>query len=160
RGSRALLLAEPDAILGAFESLPLSARRAIAEAVAEDGRWRMAGYNLGPLQVGLARGLWNLRESLPYGRAANRTAALLQAAVQVGPAWGVHRFYRRMLALRGRVSPRPRLADVLAAAGVDPSPLAVAYAQEIAQLSSYRGYWHDAGRNTTVGLLVGLDFIE
>jgi hypothetical protein len=158
--SRSSLLAEPDAILGGFESLSDGARRAVVDAVAADNRWRMAAYNMGPLHVSLAKGLWRVRGRLRYGRAAHRAAELLQAAIQSGPAWALHRIYRRALALKARVSRRPRLAEILAVAGVDATPLAVAYARAVTQLPEYRGYWDDRERNSTVGLVVGLDFIQ
>jgi hypothetical protein len=43
---------------------------------------------------------------------------------------------------------------------VEPRTLAVRYARGIEQLPAYRGFWHDPAAHSTVGLIVGLDFVQ
>jgi hypothetical protein len=156
----AALLIEPDAVLGAFDSLPSNSRRAMVETVTQDGRWRMAAYNLGIWHAPLARGLRRVQSKLPSGHLVGQLAELFAAALQVGPGWALHTVYRRCLALTARFARRPRIPAVLAAAGVDVRDLAVRYVRGVPQLPAYRGFWHDPTSHTTVGLLVGLDLIE
>jgi len=154
------LLAEPESVLGEFESLPAASRRAIVNAVVRDGRGRMAGYEMGRAHVWLARKLWAAESRIRFGRFVRPSTELLATLVQVAPAWGVHALLRRGLAWPAKVARRPRLENVLAAAGVETRNLAVCYASGIPQLPAYRGFWHDPALHSTVGLVVGLDFIQ
>ena len=155
----AALLAEPDGVLGTFESLSSNAQRAVIEAIAKDDRWRMAGHDLGRWHAALTRSFWLAQSKLSNLR-VRETVELCATALQAGPMWGVYATYRKYLATLARVSPRPKLSNVLAETRVDVRKLAVSYASGVRQLPPYRGFWHEAASNTTVGLIVGIDLIE
>jgi hypothetical protein len=146
-------------LLGPFDSLPAGARKGIVETVERDGRWRMGGFDLGRFHAWLARSLWRVRNRLKWGPARAAVGAVA-SVVQAGPFLMLPVLHRRGQALRARLTGRPALADVLAAAGVEPRTLAVRYATGLEQQPSYRGFWHDPATSSTVGLIVGLDFVR
>jgi hypothetical protein len=152
------LFAEPETILGPFDSLPPTAQGALVSALDEDDRWRMAGFDLGRIHSSLARNLRRSGRRLRYG-AAKSSLQFVAAVIQSAMYYGFHWAYRRFLSWRARIRRRPAISDILAEAGIDIRSLAVLYARGLGQLSGYRGFWHDPSRNTTVGLMVGLDFI-
>jgi hypothetical protein len=71
----------------------------------------------------------------------------------------VHMLYRRALAWRGRVAREPTLAAALSIAGLDARLIASSYLRKTPQPTDTAGYWHDPARHTTVGVVVGIDFI-
>ncbi len=158
--SRSGLLGEPESVLGAFDTLSADARTALVELVARDARWRMAAYSLGRWHEAATRALWRFENRVRYGTRRRAAAELLASAVQAGPWFALPAVRRGWLSLRARVAPRPRLADFLAAARVEVRDLAVRYARGLPQEPSFRGFWHEPAKHSTVGIIVGLDLIE
>jgi hypothetical protein len=70
-----------------------------------------------------------------------------------------HMLYRRALDWQGWNSREPTLAAALQIAGLDARLLAASYLRETPQPLETAGYWHDASRHTTVGVVIGIDFI-
>ena len=157
---RSTVLAEPDRVLGPFDSLPGGAQRAVVEAVVSDDRWRMAAYNVGVLHAPLLRALRRVMSRPTFGYRVRQATELLAASLQMGPARVVYAVHRAGQALRAKFGRRPKLGDTVMAGGARVRDLAVCYARGVPQLPAYRGFWHDPERRTTVGLLVGLDLIE
>jgi hypothetical protein len=158
--SRSGLLADPESVLGPFEDLPLHAREALADVVTRDARWRMAGYSLGRWHEASARTLWRFQNWLRYGSRRRAAVELLASAAQAGPFFAIPAVRRAWKSLRARFAVRPTLGDFLAATGVETRSLAVRYVRGLPQQRAYRGFWHDSGSHSTVGLVVGLDLIE
>jgi hypothetical protein len=71
----------------------------------------------------------------------------------------VHMMYRKALAWRGWGGRAPTLAAALTIAGLDARVIASTYLRGMPQPLDTAGYWHDASRHTTVGVVVGIDFI-
>jgi hypothetical protein len=153
-------LADPEQSLGVFEALPESARRELVRLLNEDGHWRMAAYDVGPWHAALTRTLWRVAARLRGGRVIRPVVETFASFLQAGPYFTVYTVYRRVLAWRARLSARPRFSGVLAAADVEVRALGVRYARGLAQSRSYPGFWHDPERHATVGMIVGLDFID
>jgi hypothetical protein len=70
-----------------------------------------------------------------------------------------HEIYRASLSWRGRFMPRPTLAAALRLAGLDARALASTYLRDVPQPAETVAYWHDASRQSTVGVVIGIDFI-
>lgn len=153
------LLADADDVLGPFDALPPAARRAIVETVESDDRWRMAGFDLGRPHTSISSLLWRAKDRLRPGGAARSAAEAGASIFRAGPFLGLPVLHRQFSALRGKLARRPRLRDVLARAGVESRTLSVRYARGIEQQPAYRGFWHDRSTHSTVGLIVGLDFV-
>jgi hypothetical protein len=153
-------LADPEEVLGEFDALPEVARRELVRVLDEDGRWRMAAYDLGAWQPAVARVLWTAGGKMAHGRIARRVLESLASGIQAAPYFALHAGRGAALAAKARVGGGRRLDEVLAAAGVEVRNLGVRYARGLAQSRSYPGFWHDRARHTTVGMIVGLDFID
>ncbi len=154
------MLADPEEVLGEFDALPEPARRELLRLLDEDGLWRMAAYDLGAWHSAVTRTLWRTGARLRHGRVVRPFVELLASGFQAAPYFAVHAAYRRALASRARLSNRPRLSEVLASADVEVRNLGVRYARGLKQSRSYPGFWHDRERHATVGMIVGIDFIE
>jgi len=141
-----------------FESLSPERRRGIVRAIAAEDRWRTAGYELGEAHAAAVRGLRSLAARARV-RPASELFRLLVSAMQSGPARGVHAIYRASRRLARPLSRDAAFLGNLAKAGVRPWDLAVRYAEGIPQPVRLRGYWHDAARTQTVGIVLGMDFI-
>jgi hypothetical protein len=63
------------------------------------------------------------------------------------------------LAYRGWIPREPTLAAALKIAGLDARTIASSYLKQTPQPPETAAYWHDAARQTTVGVVVGIDFI-
>jgi hypothetical protein len=156
---RASLLADAETVLGPFESLSPQGRGALLDTLAWDERWRMAGYDLGPVHASLARALWRLARRRK-GRWGHSVAESLAISARTGPRVVLHALGRLTLSWRARFGWRPKLRDFLIASGAEVRYLCALYARDIVQRPSYRGFWHSETRRTTVGLILGLDFVE
>jgi hypothetical protein len=67
--------------------------------------------------------------------------------------------YRRALLWRGWNSSQPTLSGVLSIVNLDARTIASSYLRNLPQPAETAGYWHDAARRATVGVVVGIDFI-
>src|SRR4051812_28427387 len=141
-----------------FESLPPERRRRIVRAVAAEDRWRTAGYELGNAHAAAVRGVRSLAARVRV-RPASELFRFLVSAIQSGPARGVHAIYRASRRLARPLSRDAEFLRSIAETGVRPWDLAVRYAAGIPQPVRLRGYWHDAARRQTVGIVLGMDFI-
>jgi len=158
---------EPERALGAFESLPEAARRAIVDAIVDDDRAGLRGHEMGAWHPTLLRLLWRVKHwsyrrgtgEGPVSRSLRQLSDVAAFGARKGPARALHAMHRSRLARNGRGVERPDLASVLALAGIEPRSLAVCYARELPQLEPYRAYWHDARRNVSVGVVIGIDLL-
>jgi hypothetical protein len=147
------------ASLPPYETLPGDARAALVAAVLEDDSWSMRLRRAVPRQV-LTRAVRTLGRSVPDGlprlrRGVEQTEFLFlywQARL-------AHMLYRRTLLLLGWNSSHPPLAALLSIVGLDARVIASSYLRQLPQPAETAGYWHDAKRHTTVGVVVGIDFI-
>lgn len=145
--------------LPAFETLPDVARQSLYATVLKDDSWSMW----------LRRAAW--RHALIR---ATRTVAAkipgrykrLRHLMDLGETWFliwhariVHELYRGALMVRGRIGREPALPAALKIAGLDARVIASSYLRHTPQLPETAAYWHDPSRHTTVGVVVGIDFI-
>lgn len=162
RSDLALMVAlDPERYIGPFASLTPGARAAIVGAIADDDRWRMRGYGMGDWHIALAQLFTKLRWRLA-DHGLDRTsqiAEILALFLRSGPSLLLHALYKSHLSWRGRVSLRPGMPSLLSMLGIDPRNLAVCYARGVPQSAAYRGFWHDARRHNTYGVVLGLDLL-
>jgi hypothetical protein len=156
---------QPESYLGRFESLPVPARDAIVQAVVDRDRWEVRGYEFGPWHP-LLRMLWRLKHGVSRwsagskrSRPAQEIADVLAYGARKAPPFALAALRRWQLALRGRFSSRPTVPEVLGFAGLEPRDFAICYAQNIAQLDGYQGYWHEPRRHNTIGRVIGIDLL-
>jgi hypothetical protein len=145
--------------LPAFDTLSADARRSLNATVFSDDSWSMWFRRATWRQV-LTRTVRTAGRRIParYGR-LRRVVELGEFLFLYWQARLVHMLYRKALAWRGWNSREPPLAALLAIAGLDARTLASSYLRELPQPLETCGYWHDAARQTTVGVVVGIDFI-
>ena len=130
----------------------------IVRAIAAEDRWRMRGYELGGAHAAAVRAA-RVLASRVRARPGSEILRLLVSALQSGPARGLHAMYRASRRLARPLSRDASFLGGFARKGIRPWDLAVRYASEIPQPRRYRGYWHDRSAHSTVGMLVGVDFV-
>jgi hypothetical protein len=165
--TRRTLATDPALLLPAFDDVPVAARNAVRDAIVSADHFRMRGYTLGGVHDALIRSAWKLRlatRSLKksrntLARTIHRGADTLAFAARSAPAWALDRATRTLQLHRARNASRPELLALLHLAGIDPRYLVVGWANRVPQPETFRGYWHDASRQRTVGLVVGFDLL-
>jgi hypothetical protein len=161
RAQRLRVAFEPELRLGEFDALPAIARHALVDAIVGRERIELRGYELGPAYWELLRLLWQLRERAwaSGNRMLRELSDVLAYGARKAPALAIGAVERRRAAARARRTRTPALSDVLTLAGLDTRDLAVCYARAVPQADAYRGYWHDASRQVTVGRVLGIDLL-
>lgn len=151
----------PEKYFGPFEFLPVNARDAIVQAISNDDKWRMAGYQIGNWHLTISRFFWKFKDKLTrYNLIRLKSLAeILAIIIQSGPAHVVYAMYQLQHRLQGQLSSRPKLHSVLNISGIEPRNLAVCYAQKIPQPEAHRGFWHDSSKHNTYGVVLGIDLI-
>jgi hypothetical protein len=145
--------------LPAFDTLPEAARQSLFATVASDDSWSMALRRANWRQA-LTRAIRTA--ALRVSRRHPRAKAVLEQVEFLFLYWQarvVHVLYRKALAWRGWSSRTPKLAAALTIAGLDARAIASSYLRGAPQPLDTAGYWHDAGRHGTVGVVLGIDFI-
>lgn len=158
------LFRQPDKLLGAFESLPPNAQRAILAAIQEQEAWRLRGYSLGPVHTGFVRALFEgrlrIQTLLPKSNIVQQGTDAIAFGARRAPADLLSAMAIRWSGWSGRSASRPTFGAFLTAAGLDPRLLAACYARPIEQRPGCRGYWFDAKVRLAYGLAVGIDFLQ
>ncbi len=158
------LFRQPDKFLGAFESLPSNAQRAILAAIQEQEAWRLRGYSLGPVHTGLVRVLFEgrlrIQTMLPKSNIVQQGTDALAFGARRAPADLLSAMAIRWSGWSGRRASRPSFGAFLTAAGLDSRLLAACYARPIEQRPGCRGYWYDSEVRLAYGLAVGIDFLQ
>jgi hypothetical protein len=142
-----------------FETLPEQARDSLRRMILRDDFWSMR----------LRRSVWRqtltrmvrsvaMRASGRHER-VRHLAELTEFLFLYWQARVLHMLYRRGLRWQARLESEPTIAAALSVAGVDARTLASAYVRQMPQPFETAGYWHDSSRHTTVGVVVGIDFI-
>lgn len=155
------VMAGPEEYIGPFDSLTPEAQKAVVEAIASEDRWRMRGHEIGDWHIMLARLFTGVRRPLSkHGMTRlSRFAEALALAFRSGPAFLLHTLYRALLSCHGRTPLQQTLPSLLSRIGIDPRNLAVCYARNMHQPEAYRGFYHNALRNNTYGVLLGIDLL-
>jgi hypothetical protein len=142
-----------------FESLPDAARQALYAAVLRDDSWSM-WLRRPAWRHALIRATRTVAMKIPGRYRRTRHAMdLAETWLLLWHARVVHEMYRAGLTWRGKKGREPSLAAALKAAGLDARTIASSYLRCTPQLPETAAYWHDAARHTTVGVVVGIDFI-
>jgi hypothetical protein len=142
-----------------FEALPAAARQSLHEVVLRDDAWSM-WLRTARWRQALTRTARTIAARIPVRRRTLRHLMdLAETWILMWHARVVHELYRSSVAWRGRTGGEPTLASALSLAGVDPRTLASAYLRGVPQPPETVAYWHDAVRHSTVGVVVGIDFI-
>jgi len=145
--------------LPAFETLSDEAKKALYATVESDDDWSMKFRRFVPRQV-LTRAVRTAERKIPSSlRVVRRALELSEFLFLYWQARLVHMAYRKLLVRRGWNSSEPTLAALLSIAGLDARVIAASYLRNVPQPPDTAGYWHDADRHTTVGVVVGIDFI-
>jgi hypothetical protein len=145
--------------LPAFEALSNDARRSLYAAVLGDDSWSMLFRRAAWRQV-LTRAVRTIGLKIsPRYRRLRRMVELGEFLFLYWQARVVHMLYRKVLTWQGWNGREPTLAAALTIAGLDARVLASSYLRHTPQPLDTAGYWHDPARHTTVGVVVGIDFI-
>ncbi len=160
-----VLSLHPEAWFGTFDELSEPVRRAILRAIRERLRAEASARETGEWYQKLLRFLWRVKgapwewseQPGRWQRHVRELMAVTALAARRAPCQIRITGKRSLDRLRRIAGGRPCLGDVLHRLGVDPRDLSVCYARGISQEEGYRGYWHDAERNITVGCLLGID---
>jgi hypothetical protein len=145
--------------LPAFDTLSEAARQTLLATVVSDDWWSMA-FRRAYWRQALTRAIRTAVLRIP--RRYRRSRALLEQLELVLLYWQarvVHVLYRKALTWTGWRSRTPKLAAALAIAGLDARAIASSYVRGAPQPLDTAGYWHDASRHATVGVVLGIDFI-
>ena len=148
-------LRDPERLLGPFENLPPGVQRSLVRELEEDERWRLRGFELGGWHPAAVRMLRTRRYKRLAKGFTNTTVSLLRD----GPRSAIYALHGATTRWKGRHASRPSFGSLLRGAGLDPRSLTVYYARGLAQPAGYRGFWHDAGRNVTIGSILGVDLL-
>jgi hypothetical protein len=147
------------AALPPFETLPDAARESLYSAVRTDDSWSM-WFRHSVWRQALTRSVRTSGLKIPSRyRRFRRSVELVEFLLFYWQARVAHRFYRRALEWRGRHDREPTLAAAMQNIGLDARALASGYLRRTPQPLEMAAYWHDPARHTTVGVVVGLDFI-
>jgi hypothetical protein len=145
--------------LPAFETLSDAARRSLYDTVLTDDWWSM-WFRRATLRQVLTRAVRTAGLKIPARY--TRLRRFVESGEFLFLYWQarlVHMLYRRVLTFRGWRSREPTLAAALQIAGLDARVIASSYLRHVPQPLETAGYWHDPARLTTVGVVVGIDFI-
>ena len=147
------------AALPPFDTLSADARRSLQNAVLEDDAWSM-WLRRAAWRQALTRGARTIAARIPERHSK------LRRAISLGETWLLmwharlaHEAYHGALGSRGWKGREPTLASLLRIAGLDARTIAASYLQRTPQRLETAAYWHDSRRHTTVGVVVGIDFI-
>jgi len=130
-------------------------QRSLVHELEEDERWRLRGFELGDWHYSAVR----LLRSPAYKRLAGSFTNTSVSLLRDGPRSILYALHGAAMRWKGRNSSHPPVGSLLRAAGLDPRSLVVYYARGLAQPAGYRGFWHDPGRNVTVGSILGVDLL-
>ncbi|MGB9730308.1 MAG: hypothetical protein ACPL1B_10670 [Thermoprotei archaeon] len=159
--SKRNIMFAPEKYLPSFFSLHPNAQNTIINAIAREDRWCMIGHELGKWHIMATKLFQKLyRKLLKYRfyRLSN-FAQILSIISQSGPAHFLHAIYNLQVSLQEKFSFRPSFQAFIKKLKIEPWNLAVCYARYIPQIEAYRGFFHDAFRHNTYGLIVGIDLI-
>jgi hypothetical protein len=148
-------LRDPERLLGPFETLPPRVQTSLVQALEEDERWRLRGFELGDWHPKAVHLLKNRPVKLLTRNFSDRSASLLRNL----PRSVLYALSESASRLRGRHGFRPSAGDVLRGAGLELRSLSVYYARGLAQPAGYRGFWRDPSSNVTVGTILGVDLL-
>jgi len=147
------------AALPPFEKLPEHARRSLYRTVLSDDSWSMWLRRASWRQV-LARATRAAAMRVPTRyRRVRRLLDLSESVFVLWQARLAHELYKGALAWRGWRGREPTLGAALKIAGLDARVIASSYLRHTPQPLDTAAYWHDATRHTTVGVVVGIDFV-
>lgn len=145
--------------LPAFETLPGDARQSLYATVLNDDSWNM-WLRRAAWRQALTRAARTIAMKIPGRyRRLRRFVDLGELLFLIWHARLVHELYQRGLAWRGWSGREPTLAAALKIAGLDARAIASSYLHHTPQPLDTAAYWHDPARHTTVGVVVGIDFI-
>jgi hypothetical protein len=144
--------------LPAFDTLPAATRKALHAGVLADDTWSMR-FRRASWRQALTRAVRTLGLRFSRFRRIQRTLELSEFVFLYWQARLATILYRRLLEWRGRHGREPSLAAALAYAGLDARVLASSYLLGTPQPTETAAYWHDPARMTTVGVVIGIDFI-
>jgi hypothetical protein len=145
--------------LPAFETLSDDARQSLYAVVRRDDEWSM-WLRRAKWRQALTRAARTLALKIP-GRYL-RLRRLLDLGESLFLFWQArlaHELYRVWLGLRGWTAREPTLAATLRIAGLDARVIAASYLRDTPQPLDTAAYWHNPVDHTTVGVIVGIDFI-
>jgi hypothetical protein len=143
----------------AFDNLPISTQQDLYAIVRIDDSWSM-WFRRATFRQTLTRVLRTVASRTPprYHR-LRRFTELLEFVFLYWQARLIHMLYRRALTWRGWHAREPTLAAALQAVGLDARVIASSYLRHTPQPFDTAAYWHDPTHRTTVGVVVGIDFI-
>src|SRR5262249_2138156 len=139
--------------LPAFDTLSEEARRSLLATIASDDWWSMA-FRRAYWRQALMRAIRTAALRVP--RRYRRFRALLEPVELLFLYWQarvLHVLYRKALAWGGWRSRTPKLAAALTIAGLDARAIASSYVRGAPQPLDTAGYWHDATRHASVGVV-------
>ena len=148
-------LPDPEHLLGPFEALPPRVQSALVQAIEEDERFRMHGYELGDWHPKAVRLLKNRPIKLVPMGFSHASANVLRQL----PRGILYALHGKAARWKGRHAFRPSAGAVLRAAGLDLRSLVVFYARGLGQQAAYRGFWQDPSANVTIGTILGVDLL-
>ena len=145
--------------LPAFETLSHDAKKGLYATVESDDKWSMMFRRFVPRQV-LTRAVRTAGRNTPSSLGfVRRGLELSEYLFLYWQARLVHMAYRKALVRQGWKSSEPSLAALLSIGGLDARVIGASYLRNVPQPTETAGYWHDAERHVTVGVVVGIDFI-
>ena len=151
----------PEQYFGPFDSLPDKIRHAIVKTIVKEDHWSMVGHDIGKWHILVVHMMTRLRRSFS-GHGFKRLARLSHALAVMsrsGPAHVLHKMHRLRASFIRRFSNRLDFLGLLNLLGIEPWDLSVCYARNIPQQPAYRGFYHDANRHNSYGVVVGIDLL-
>jgi hypothetical protein len=145
--------------LPAFDTLPADARHSLHATVLRDDSWSM-WLRRAAWRHAVTRTARTIAMRIPRRYAGLRR--LMDQSELLFLMWHarlVHELYKGGLTWRGWTAREPTLAAALKIAGLDARVIASSYLHKTPQPLETAAYWHEPVRHTTVGVVVGIDFI-